>query len=357
MSSGLYYNSPAMAMYFPYFELAASLFILLLAFEIWTRHYENSLARFFSFFALTAFLCAILTYSYRIAFTLDIARDINRISAVLWVFIFPVFTHFALLFSKKDRFLRSYYNYLWLYLPPSIIGLFFLFTNLMYQRYEIQNIGIVSQPAGLYWLFIIEAFVYFAWGVGVLFWYARVAPQKTEKDQALLIAIGATASFLVGLVTDFISPLILGYRISPPTLIFDLAAMNFFIFIAMRSYSLFAISPALAANDIIETMPDALIVTDLDGCVIFMNDEAKKLLHASSSTLCHIISSLFKNQTDYEKLYDEVVCKKQLIERFSAELVDPLGENLPALINARLLRVRGFGETIGVVFVIRDIRG
>ncbi|OGC11921.1 hypothetical protein A3K48_05515 [candidate division WOR-1 bacterium RIFOXYA12_FULL_52_29] len=344
-------------MYFPYFELAASLFILLLAFEIWTRHYENQLARFFSFFALAAFLCAILTYSYRIAFTLDIARDINRISALLWVFIFPIFTHFAILFAKKDSLFKNPYNYLWLYLPPSIIGLFFLFTDLMYQRYEIQNIGIVSQPSGLYWLFILEALVYFSLGVGLLYWYSRVAPQKTEKDQAYLIAFGATLSFLVGLVTDFVSPLLLGYRFFPPTLIFDLAVMNFFIFIAMRSYSLFAISPSLAADDIIETMPDALIVTDLDGCVIFMNEEAKKILHASGINVCHVISTLFKKPADYEKLYDEVVRKKQLIERFEAELKDPLGETLPSLINARLLRVRGFGETIGIVFVIRDIRG
>ncbi|MFA6417726.1 MAG: histidine kinase N-terminal 7TM domain-containing protein [Candidatus Margulisiibacteriota bacterium] len=346
-----------MAMFFPYFELAASLFILLLAFEIWPRHYENHLARFFSFFALTAFLCAILTYSYRIAFTLEIARDINRISALLWVFIFPLFTHFVLLYTKKDSFLQSAYNYLWLYLPPSVLGLLFLFTNSMYQRYEIQNIGIVSQPAPLYWLFAIESIIYCCWGVGLLLWYSQVTPQKTERSQAILIAIGSIVPFLVGLVTDFILPLVLGYRLGFPTLVFDLAVMNFFIFIAMRSYSLFAISPALAADVIIETMPDALVVTDIDGCVIFMNEEAKKLLHTSGENTCHVISTLFKNPADYERLYDEVAHKKLLIERFEAELKDPMGERIPALINARLLRAKGFGEIIGIVFVIRDIRG
>ena len=89
-------------MFFPYFELAASLFILLLAFEIWTRHHENRLARFYSIFALVSFFAAILTYSLRIAFTLEIARDINRLSATLWAFVFALYFHFVLLFTKKE---------------------------------------------------------------------------------------------------------------------------------------------------------------------------------------------------------------------------------------------------------------
>ena len=44
-------------------------------------------------------------------------------------------------------------------------------------------------------------------------------------------------------------------------------------------------------------------------------------------------------------------------ERFQAELVDPLGEVIPALINANLLREKIVGEVLGIVFVVRDIRG
>ena len=80
-----------MSILFPYFELAASLFILLLCFQIFTRHYENRVARFFAMFAMMAFLAAILEYSLRIAFTLELARDLNRIAASLWAFVFAMF--------------------------------------------------------------------------------------------------------------------------------------------------------------------------------------------------------------------------------------------------------------------------
>ena len=174
-------------MFFPYFELAASLFTLLLAFQIWTRHYENKVARFYGLFALVAFLASILTYSLRIAFTLEIAADINRISGTLWAFVFALYAHFALLFTKKHRFLAKPISYVLLYLPPTILGYLFIFTDRMYLRHEIWNIGIVSTPAPLYSLFTLEAFAFCLLGIVVLLTHAWRSPQKTTDDSSLVL--------------------------------------------------------------------------------------------------------------------------------------------------------------------------
>ena len=345
-------------MLFPYLELAASLFILLLAFEIWTRHYENKLARFYSFFAFIAFLAAILTYSLRIAFTLELARDINRLSATLWAFVFALYFHFVLLFTKKERFLKSRLSRILIYLPPSIIGFLFIFTNLMYSRYEIVSIGIISQPAPLYSLFLLETFIFCLGGIILLLHYARTTLQKTEKTQAILIAIGSLIPVTIGVLNDQILPLVLGHRIAPPSVVLDIALMNLFIYIAMRSYSLFAISPALAADTIIETMPDSLLVTDLGGRIIFLNAEAKKFFRVPEDDIAgRLIRDLFKQKDKFYQLYSEAVEKKLSVERFQAELVNPLGEIIPSLINARLLRQNLSGEKLGIVFIMHDIRG
>ncbi|MDD5382612.1 MAG: histidine kinase N-terminal 7TM domain-containing protein [Candidatus Margulisbacteria bacterium] len=358
MSEKLYYNVTSMAMFFPYFELAASLFILLLAFQIWTRHYENKLARFFALFAFIAFLAAILTYSLRIAFTLEIARDINRLSATLWAFVFALYAHFALLFTKKDAFLKKPLSYLLLYLPPTVIGILFVFTNLMYSRHEIASIGIISQPAPLYSLFTVETFGFCLWGIVLLLQYARTTPQKIERTQAIIIAIGSMIPVAVGVINDMVLPVLTSGRPTPPTVVFDVAIMNLFIYIAMRRFSLFAISPALAADTIIETMPDSLLVTDLGGRIIFLNEDAQKFFRVPKEEVAgHNITDLFKQKEKFNQLYSEAVEKKLEVERFEADLVDPLGERIPALINARLLREKIIGETIGIVFVIRDIRG
>jgi PAS domain S-box-containing protein len=347
-----------MAMIFPYFELVASLVILLLAFRIWTSHYENPLARFFATFAVVAFAATILEYSSRIAFTLEFGRDIDRLCSALWVLVFPLFAHFAILFTKKDSWLKRPAFLSWFYLFPAVVAGLFLFTNLMYLRYEIWSVGIVSIPSSWFVLFLLDTVFYSALAVVLLFRYSFKAHQQSERFSARLIALGVLIPLIVALVTDELIPIVYGTRLTPPMAVFALAVMNLFIYFAMRNYSLFAISPALAAETIIETMPDSLIVTDLDGRVLFLNDEAHKFFHAPKAAIIgRCIADLFKERAKFDQLYGEVVDKKLEVERFSAELTDPLGEKIPALINANLLREKVLGELIGIVFVLRDIRG
>jgi PAS domain S-box-containing protein len=346
-----------MAMLFAYLELAASLFILLLAFQIWTRHYENKVARFYGLFAITAFLAAILTYSLRIAFTLELAADINRLSATLWSVCFAMYVHFVLLFTKKQKCLENPLCYLPIYLPPAVIGFLFIFTNQMYLRHEIWNIGIVSVPAPPYSLFAVQTVACCVWGVFLLFNYARSSPQKTERLQAIVIMIASIIPIAVGAVNDMLLPTLFGIRLTPPSVVFDMALMNLLIFLAMRRYALFAISPALAADTIIETMPDSLIVTDLPGRIIFINEEAQKFFHVSVDEIAgRRIVDLFQNPDDFYKLYRQVTDKKELVEKYRTSLVDKLGKEIKALVNARLLREKVVGETLGIVFVIRDTR-
>jgi PAS domain S-box-containing protein len=347
-----------MSILFPYFELAASLFILLLCFRIFTRHYENKVARFFAFFALVAFLAAIFEYSVRIAFTLELARNLDRITGTLWAFLFPIFSHFSFLYTGKKRFLESPFSYVFFYLPPSILAFLFIFTNLMNARYEIMSFGIVSQPAILFWLFLSSSAFYSLLGIVLILNFAAKAQQKTERAQAILIAIGSLIPVSVGLITDGVLPIIFGVRVVFPTVVFGVALMNLFIYIAMRRYSLFAVSPALAADVIIETMPNALLATDFEGKILFVNDEASRLFSVSQEELIgRKISSLFKVRERYDQLYNEVANKRKEILRFEAELVDPLGQRIPASINANLLKDKVVGDVIGIIFVIRDTRG
>ena len=245
-----------------------------------------------------------------------------------------------------------------LYVPPLIVSFLFIFTNSMYLRHEIVSIGIISQPAALYSLFTIQTIFHTLWGIILMFSYAKTAPQNIERKQAFMIGLGSLIPVIIGVTADQILPLVLGFRPTVPTVVFDVALMNFFIYLAMRRYSLFAISPALAADTIIETMPDSLLVTDLEGRIIFLNEEATKFFRIPKEEIIgKPIQSLFKNPEKYQKLYQEVVNKKIVVERFEAELIDPLGEQIPSLINASFLREKIIGESLGVVFVIRDIRG
>ena len=344
-------------MLFPYFELAAALFTLLFAFSIYSRHYENPTARFFARFALLAFFASIFEYSLRIAFTLELAGQLNRLSASLWSFVFPAFAHFCLIFSQKDSFLKKWFALPALYLPAGLLSALFLFTNFMYVRHDIYHFGIANQPAPLYWFFVLNTVAYVGFGVVLLLSRYATNAQIIERNQAALIAVGSILAGSVGLLTDEVLPLIQGYRFFPPTCVFDIAILIFFIYLAMRRYALFAISPALAADIIIETMPDALVMTDLEGRVILVNEEAHKYFKVKKERIIGSpIEDLFLNKDKYEDLYEKIVFKNKEILRHPADLLDPLGETIPSLINANKVR-DSMGASMGVVYIIRDIRG
>jgi PAS domain S-box-containing protein len=228
----------------------------------------------------------------------------------------------------------------------------------MYFRYEIWSVGIVSQPSPWYWLFALDTIFYGGLGVLTLLQTSFSAQQNSVRTQALIIALGTLFPLTIGIVTDELIPLFFGQRLIAPTAVFCLAAMNLAIYIAMRNYSLFSVSPAMAADVIIKTMPDALLATDLDGRILFANEEASRLFNGDCEELvgCEFCK-MFKDKKKYDQLYDEVVLQKKEILRYEAELIDPKGERLPSLINANLLRDKVIGDTLGIIFVVRDIRG
>jgi len=345
-------------MLFPYIELFASLFILLLCFQIFTRHYESKVARSFALFLLVAFLATILEYSMRIAFTLEFAWALNRISASLWAFAFSLFASFAFIFTKKTKFMEKAWAPVFFYAPPVILSLLFLFTKIMYTRYEIWNIGIISQPSPWYWLFFAQTVFYPLLGVVLFFHYAFTSPQALERIQSMIIAIGSAIPLAIGGITDELLPLIQGKRTVFPTCVFDIAILSLFVYIAMRNYSLFAISPSIAADVIIETMPDSLLATDLESKILFINAGACRLLHSSQDEIIgKPLFAFFKDREKFDKLFVDVVKRNKEVLRYEADLKNSLGESIPALINANLLRDKIFGGTIGGIFIIRDIRG
>ncbi|MFA5839690.1 MAG: PAS domain-containing protein [Candidatus Margulisiibacteriota bacterium] len=342
---------------YPYFELAASLFILLFALELHLWHHENRAARFFVRCAVVSFLACIMVYSLRIAFTLELAAFIDRIATCLTTFSFAMYLHFAIIFTRRESFFDKKWALPLFYTPPAIVALLALCTNLIYNRYDIFAYGIIGQPSSLYFVYALQTMLYTFWGIVLFFIYSRQAIQPSVRNQSLAIAIGTLIPVSIGVVFDQILPIIFGFHVFPPTVIFDYALMIFFIYLAMRRYSLFAISPSLAAKQIIETMPDSLLVTDLDGRIIFVNNEAHKFFHVDKAEIHgRNIKDLFTEKENYEKLYDEVVNKKLKIERFGARLCDPRGECIPSLINSSLFR-DDFGALLGIIFICRDVRG
>lgn len=337
-----------------YLELLSALFILFLTLFIYLRFPQSRTERVYIIFGIICFISGILLFAVRVAFTLEMAKFINRFGASAFAFVFPTFLHFVLYFTKKDKVFNLKTTYFFLYFPPFLVSSLFLFTDIMHLRYEIAPYGIISQPSIFYWIFAVHSLIYSFIGIFLLIRFVFTTTQKTERMQAVLIALGAILGITLGFITDEFVPIVYKARIFPPTAVLDLALFNFFVFLAVRSFNLFTISPSIAASTILETMLDSLLVADIDSCVVLINREGEKLFKIEKEEIIGTdVACVFKDGKRFRQLWKEVVAEKKEIRNFEAELLTSFGETIRGLVNAKLLR-NIFGGILGVVLIFRQ---
>ena len=121
---------------------------------------------------------------------------------------------------------------------------------------------------------------------------------------------------------------------------------------AFRRYDLAAITPSLAANEIIGTMGDALFVLDIESRIRFANRAAETLLGYHSGDLVgRNIDAFFNDEigdlSSTNVSSDAVANKERVFIARNGERVDVLLSISPVLQH---------GETSGAVLIARDIR-
>ncbi|MDO8735972.1 MAG: diguanylate cyclase [Thermoleophilia bacterium] len=232
------------------------------------------------FFALSIIVAcwAFVEFQFRMADSFD--------EAMLWLhfaFFWPlpaaILIHFVLIFTGHTRFLGRPWNYLLIYGPAAIItGLFFLSDS--YASYPVERRWgwtFALPDTGFsdisYLYFPMMAFISVV--LCFRFYYLQTEPLIRKQAKFAL----ATVSFYAGVVTlEYgLLPLIHFWIPELTALTFAVAVSGFFGY-SIWKYQMFTLTPELAADKIIATMSDALLLIDTRGIVINTNDAARQLL-------------------------------------------------------------------------------
>ena len=107
--------------------------------------------------------------------------------------------------------------------------------------------------------------------------------EKTYKDPIKLVTVGFAIPFIVNITTTVIPP----YFNSDVPSLGNISTMFVSIFVgyAIWKYYLFSLNPALAAENIIDIMPDSLILTDNQGMILRVNNSFVELTSFSPEEL------------------------------------------------------------------------
>jgi PAS domain S-box-containing protein len=262
---------------------------------------------------------------------------------------------FALVFTE-NKWIKNKLNYLILFLPAVAFWLVDLFTSLINGPPVIEYWGYNDVAAGtlVYYESIIWTIALPILAFVLCFRYYQQANDILQRQRRKYVTIGFAIPIAAFISTNIVARMI---DMGIPNLGF-IATLFFsgFVGYAIVKYDLFTLDAALAAENILTTMPDSLILADVDAKILRVNErlvnfigyEKEELINKSITKLC-----TENQEKTCANLLEELASKKIIRNR---ELIfqSKSGEKLNVFFSGSIVKSK-LGHDIGIVCIIHDI--
>ncbi len=272
----------------------------------------------------------------------------------LWPFSIALLFHFVLIFTEKTKILRNKFTIFLLYTPALFFSFFELATNLISAGVTKANWGwvyTIPENSLLFWIASIWLFALGFWGLVVCIrYYSREAGRK--KKQAKFVSI----AFSIPLVVSFISEILLTLsQVTVPDFsTISTATLCIFVGFAIWRYELFILNPVTAAENIVSTMPDSLILIDPQGKILAVNQRLGNLLgYTEDELIGKSVDMLFKEE-QFTNNNLERLLKKGELKNYETRYKTKSDEEIPVSFSASIVRNKK-GQIEGAVAIVHDI--
>jgi len=258
---------------------------LSMGFLVLTRNPRERLNQVFFLLSFIISAWAFIEFQFRIA------QDYNE--AMLWLhfaFFWPlpaaILIHFVLIFTGHSRFLSRPWNYVLIYGPAAVITTT-LFLSESYSSFPVErrwgwsfalSDNIYADLIYLYFPVIALISVFLC----VRFYAGQTEPLLKKQAKFALAAVSVYAgvvAFEYGLL-----PLVHYWIPELTALSFAVAVSGFFGY-SIWKYQMFTLTPALAAEKILATISDAILLIDTKGIIINTNEAARLMLEYGEEEL------------------------------------------------------------------------
>lgn len=174
------------------------------------------------------------------------------------------------------------------------------------------------------------------------------------RRQSLVFVFAVSLPLFVGTITDIILP---GVGItSIPSFGMPLGVLAAFLMIyGVQKYQYLTINPTLFSNTILAIMQEAVVVTDPDFNVVFLNDKAEKMLgiKAESQAKAHLLDYIAHGSLAmFQQAFADVISQDESITLDHIDISPPHTDKVPVRVISSRLAVGGY-ETR--VMILSDI--
>jgi diguanylate cyclase (GGDEF)-like protein/PAS domain S-box-containing protein len=308
-------------------------------------------------FGCSCFFVSLWSFSefmYRQADSYAAASFWIKVRALAWTYPLAFLFHFLLIFTKKTKWLKSKKTLLLLYGPA-----------VLFSAVDVATYSITGRPVMKPWGYtysIPDSWINWlcnGWTVllGILalilaLRYHILVRDEKKKKQAKYIVLGISLPILSGILSEIVLPE-LDIRIPELTSV-SMTWLALFIGYAVWKYELFAISPAMAAENIIATMNEMLFLLNPEGKIIRTNRKSQEVLGYEENELVgRLMSVVMSDEPACRGLIDRII-EERAVQNIEILLRTKPGAGIPAIFSGSMLEDRK-GMILGIVGVSRDI--
>jgi PAS domain S-box-containing protein len=335
-------------------SLIASISCLFLGIIVYSFNRKSILSKIFLLTALAAFSYSFTTVMMWTATDFTSANFWNKMGTI-WPFFVALVATFALVFTE-NKWIKNKLNYLLLFLPAVAFWLIDLSTNLINSPPVIEYWGYNDVASGtwVYYGSIIWTMALPILAFVLCFKYYRKAEDSVQRQRRKHVTIGFAIPIAAFISTNMIARVI---DIDIPNLGF-IATLFFSVLVgyAVVKYDLFTFDAAIAAEKILTTMPDSLILADLNAKILRVNERLvnftgytkEELIGKSIAKLCA------ENQEKTCTIVLDELATKKIIRNRELVLQNKSGAKLNTFFSGSIVKSK-MGHNVGIVCIIHDI--
>ena len=316
-------------------------------------------------------LCLFNAYWGFTEFMFRQASDVN--DAFFWlriysfvIVIIPLGLHFTVLYTGRVSFLHRKWASAAIYLPVLAISTSLLFHNYMFASMVKMPWGYspvlapssIPRNIAIMWLVIVNSCA-----IVLILYHLVKTHNYIEKRHTFLVAMGIVAPIVLANISQFFLPMF-QVRIPELTTVGTTLQASFIGF-AIWKYDLFAIDPATAANNIVSTMSDNLILLDPKGEILSINRAVTDSLEYNEEDLIRrSVTSILSGEGIEQFLFAETeidgkskstaTIKRKPVRNLEGVMITKGGKKIPASVAISTLWNRD-GSVAGYVIIARDI--
>jgi PAS domain S-box-containing protein len=276
----------------------------------------------------------------------------NSLVVLAYTLLPAVYLHFTCEFTRH----KAPCSPAWLYLFSALFLLLNWFTPWTLRELAPMPWGYAVQLGPGFPVFLLYVQGFFLYALWLCFGWWRRAPTRRERLQAGFVLVGTAFPFVGGSLTNAILPLL---SIQVPRMAVLLTTLNALIVgYAIARFRLMAVTPILAAESLLRTMGEGMLVADLSGRVVLANPALSSLLGREQGELLGADAQRLVAEEDrpaFIAAQAECLAGKFPLKQFDLRLLFRDGEAIPVSMVSTPVRDAS-GDVVGMLGVVRDMR-